>query len=623
MAEADPSVPKLTAEITPLLKAALSILAIDVFRDLGLPAPTARAVINALSVGKSRTYELARTIEGALPELHRPVGRPAASSDGAPPDTALLITTIVRDFLIANPGVVVSGDRNSYGTAFRLFATGLMAPGGHAHGEPVGDVAQWVGVPEDTLRDWLRQPRSQPQPPAPTTSPLGTSVAAQVVALYKPWQGPLTAFRAALLQHHRIDMSMHLLRSLLELSGDRQPKRRAKRDPEAIRGALERFFPGAQLMADGKHLVVELNGVSYPLNWELVVDADTGAHLGFDVSSTEDGQALIDAVDMAVETIGEAPLAVLADNKPSNHSDQVQQAMDENDTLLMASTAYRPENKSTVEGAFGLFSQTMPNIALSSCDSRELVEQVMFWVLFAYCAGRNQAPQTRRKGKSATQLFDEREVTEEDADAAKRRLREINERILARRDAERLRQDPVVRSMMVREFNDLGLSDPEGHFVGALTRVGLGPALEAVAIFRAKLNAKTLPDDAIAERYLLGIAYNVAEREQDLFVYYELLRLRTEAHDLLLEPLLDELKSLAGLSTIELIDAVLRQLSLTAALVDRRFWMARLVAAFKSLDAALRLRHGPWLARQVAALFSLPRTDRDSLIASLAAATVA
>ena len=612
----------MASELTPLLKAAINIIAIDVVRDLELPTPTARAVIEALGVGRSRTYELASTIKAALPEFHRPVGRPLADAacDNVPADAALLVVTKVRDFLMENPGVVIGGNRNVYGTGFHLFVLDLMAPGGSAHGMSIGDVSRLVGIPEHTVRGWLRQPRPELPPTIPATS-LADGVAEKVIRLWKSWKGPLTGFRDALSEHHRIDMGLYLLRSLLELTGYRKVKRGEKYDAEAIRGALERFFPGAQLMIDGKHLVVELNGVPYALNWELAVDAETSAHVGFQISPSEDGQALIDAVSMAGDTMGEPPIAVLADNKPSNHSDEVEADMSERGVLLMSSTAYRPENKSTVEGAFGLFAQTMPDIVLSSSSPHALVTQVVFFVLWAYCAGRNQAPQRRRKGKSAAQLFDELEVTEQDRDAARKRLGEINDRILARRDADRQREDPVIRAMMTAEFEHLGLADPEGHFVAALTRLGLAAALEAVAIFKTKKKSDTLPKDAIPERYLLGIARNVAEREQDIAVYHELLRLRTEAHDLLLEPLLDDLESLASLSTSEFIGVTLKRLSHAAALVDRRFWMARLIEAFKSLDIAVRDRHGPWLARQIAGLFSLPRTDRDSLIANLAAAT--
>jgi hypothetical protein len=615
----------MSIKLSPLLQAAVTFMAIRVLASLNLPCPTMMAVAKALNVSRSRASELAGTIEAQLPNIQRPAGRPKADQTTSSPETAVSVITSVRDFLMAHPGAVDRGvKRAHYSDAFRLFAIDLFAPGGLGHGLPVPRAAELVGVPVDTLRQWLREPK--PVEPVETGAQSdisdGAGVIEQTLALWERWSGTVTAFRDALRDHHYIELSWHLLRSLLELGGHRKPKKHRKSDAEAIRGALERFFPGAQLMLDGKHMLIELQGTSYAVNWELAVDADTGAHVGFHVSATEDSVALIEAVDMAITTMDHVPVAVLADNKPSNHGEGVAAAMAELDVLLMPSTPSRPENKATVEGAFGLFAQTMPDIILSAASPRQLVSQVVHYVLWAYCAGRNQAPQSRRRGKSAIDMFGEADVSDDDIEAAKARLLAIKKRILANRKADQRREDPVVRTMMVRAFDRLGLADPEGQFVAALARLGLGPALEAVAVFTAKKDAGRLPTD-FPERYLLGIAHNVAAREEDLAVYHELLRLRTEAHERLLDPLLDDLDQISTLPTIEFIGAVLEHLRLAKAVIDRRFWMARLIDAFASLKAEMRDIHGPWLAKRVACIFGLPRTDRDSLIAALATATVA
>jgi len=611
-------------ELTPLVQAALIIVALPILKTLRLPTPSVRQVIDALGVTRSRAYALAGAVERSLPELHRPVGRPRAAPPEPTNEDAFSVVCKVRDFLLANPGAALSGKRGFYSARFRLFVLDLVGPGGEASHMTSEQAAVAIGIPEDTLLSWLRQPR-----PAPANSvtvvgaPVPSGVVAQVIELYKRWNGPLDRFREVLLEHHRIDISWHLLRSLLALTGHRKlEKRRGLRNPETIRGALERFFPGAQLMADGKQLQVELDGVLYTLNWELAVDADTGAHVGFQVSPTEDGQALIDAVDVAIETLGEPPIAVLADNKPSNHSEDVQEAMEDRDILLMPSTVGRPENKSTCEGGFGLFAQSMPDIVLDGATPQSLVRSVVVYVLWAYCAGRNQAPQSRRDGKSAVPLFEEAVITEEDRHEAEQRLLEIKKRIEDRRKDDRRREDLVIRAIVDREFADLGLSDPEGRFTADLVRLGLAPALEALAIFKAKRDAGKIPTD-FPERYLVGIASNVAQRNEDLDVYYELLRLRTEAHDGLLRPLIGQCQRLGPADSIDFVRAVIDKLAAATATVDRRFWMARLIEAFETFDSDERLLHGPWLARRVACLFALPRHNRDFLIAKLAEATAA
>jgi len=624
-AEATSTIAAMPDKLTPLLQAAVTLVALRILARLQLPHPTARQLLAALGVGRSRAYELAKQIDDLLPGLHRPVGRPPDPTGPLGDDsTRFTITRLVRDFLLRHPGAAACmGPRAWYSTAFRIFVLDLLGPNGAASTLSLPEAADAIGVPRETLAQWLRQPVPQAEEEEQPTMPLAPGVVEQILALFARWSGSLVEFRRTLAEHHRISISIHLLRFLLELTGHRLPRRRrAKGDPEALRGALERFFPGAQLVADGKRLVIELDEVPYEVNWELAVDADTGAHVGFHVSATEDGQALLTTVDAARETLTEPPIAVTVDNRPSNHSEDVQQALEDQDILLMPTTVGRPENKAPVEGAFGLFAQQMPNITLSSGSAEELVQRVVHFVLWAYCVGRNQAPQSRRDGKSAIDLFAETQVTEEQRQQARQRLREIQRRIERRRDADRLRLDPVTRALVERELVDLDLSDPQGHFADGLTRLGLGPALEALAIFRAKQEADTVPGD-FPERYLLGIAHNVANRNEDMAVYAELLRLRTDAHDMLLAPLLSELASLGPLGHSDLVDAVFARLANADATLDRRFWTFRLIDAFAALDLDERLQRGPWLARRVASLYALPLRDRDFLIATLAEKAVA
>ena len=612
--------------LTPLLRAAVTIVALRVLDELDLPHPAATEVVESLGVSRSRAYELAHATEELLPSVQRPAGRPNKEAAEPPDDVAFVVACRVRDFLLDHPGAAHGGVRHWYGEAFKLFVFDLLAPGGDAHGMSIQDAAIATGVPEETLRDWLRNPRPcmpatrSAVPPPGVAVPSG--VLAQILALYEDWNGPVDKFQKALREHHRIHIGLHQLRSFLRLFGLLGGPKPRKKSTEAIRGALERFFPGAQLMADGKHLVVYLDGEPHAVNWELVVDAATGGHVGFDVSPVEDGEALIDAVDMALDTLPEDPLALLADNKPSNYSEEVQEAMEQRNILLMPSTVGRPENKSTVEGGFGLFSQTMPDINVDTSTPETLVHDIVFHILWAYCAGRNQAPQSRRKGKSAIELFDESTPSEEQRNAANDRLTEIKKRILERCDAERQRLDPVALLLAEREMADMGLPDPEGSFAREIAKTGFAAALEGLAIFRSKKDAGTVQTD-FPERYLLGIAQHVATRNEDINVYFELLRLRIEANDLLLAPLLRERARMPHAVPLEYARAVIDKLRPPSAIIDRRFWMREFTTAIEQIDAAVLLIEGPWLARRLAGLFKLPQSDRDFLIAALAAATAA
>jgi hypothetical protein len=288
----------------------------------------------------------------------------------------------------------------------------------------------------------------------------------------------------------------------------------------------------------------------------------------------------------------------------------------------MPSTLQRPENKAPVEGAFGLFEQQMPDIVLPDNPSpSELAQAVLWYVLFAYAAGRNQAPRSNLDGRSPFQAFHEDAPTAQQRDVALQRLNEIRDRILRRREAERDRTDPTCRRMIEDAFAELGLQDPERTFIPAIARCGLDAALEAVAIFKAKRAAGRPPGD-FDERYLLRIAENVRDRREDQAAYSELVRLRERSGELVLEPLRSADAHLRStLPPPNYLNACLARALDSAFVLDRHFWRNAFLLAFRQLDADARQAQGSWFARRIASQFKLSRTERDAFVADLAEAT--
>lgn len=620
-------------ECTPQIQAAIVIIALAILNRLSFATPSKADVVRALGVSRSRAYELADRLAELATTLTQPRGRPPNPEVEPPSDVMFQVAALVRDYLAEHPGAMSTGQRHTYTVGFRHFVLDLVAPDGLACELGLERTAMATGVPADTLKDWLRLPRPQKDVPTldedqanDTTDDTGMlpEVIAQIVELYHRWKGDFTAFCRSL-EEHRIEASTYRVRQILELTGQRRPgqPRRPKSNAEALRGELERFFPNAQLVADGKQIVVQLGDHRYVLCWELCVDADTGGLTGISVRDAEDSQGLLEALAHSEVTTGAAPEALLRDNLPANHSSQVENVLDDKGILGMPSTTYRPQNKASVEGAFGLFSQTMPDIQLPNGSARELARRLLFFILFAYCAGRNHTPRPRLNNRSAAEAFAEDVPTPEERAAARRRLQEIKDRILARRNADQERTDPVCRKMLIEAFAELGLEDPEGHFVHAIARLGIDAALRAVSIFRAKHRTGTLHIDC-PERYLLGIAQNVAYETETFAVYAELVRLRTKARDLLLQPLHHENERLQARFIIHdyLRETAHRALGAPAR-IDRFYWRQMTLDTFAKLDPARRHETGAWLARRITTAHIVPRCERNDFIDALAAATTA
>jgi len=226
-----------------------------------------------------------------------------------------------------------------------------------------------------------------------------------LLAAWRVWKGTFTSFCEHVRRDLRLDYGKSMIAGLLFEHGVRIPKRRRGRTPdeEALRGQFETFFGGAQWIGDGKALFATINGEEHRFNLELLVDAYSGAWVGLDVRDQEDSEALTSAFTAGVQTTGAAPLAVLLDNKPSNHTEGVDEAL--KDTMRIRATPFRPQNKGHVEGAFGLFSQMLPPVDLSTRDPHELGRQLFKLITWAFAVGLNRRPRRDRDRQARIDLY--------------------------------------------------------------------------------------------------------------------------------------------------------------------------------------------------------------------------
>lgn len=215
-----------------------------------------------------------------------------------------------------------------------------------------------------------------------------------------------------------------------------------------------------------------------------------------------------------IATTGAAPLAELLDNKPSNHTPEVDAVL--GDTLRVRATVWRPQNKAHVEGAIGLFSTTAPPLQLDlRSGTRQIAAQLLGLVATVWARASNHRPRKDRGGLARAQLYTI-EPTPEQIVAARKALEARHRRQERARQTLEARQRPDVRAFLDATFERLALSDPERHVRIAIARYPFDAIIAGVAIFEAKQSTGSLPEDADG-RYLLGIIRNVQEqREHEL-----------------------------------------------------------------------------------------------------------
>jgi len=602
------------------------LCALSLLRALRLPHPTVEQVLDATGAKRTRAYALRDRLLSLLPTLQRPVGRPRAEPAAPEPDTSS-ITEQVLDFIMQHPGCARhGGHRQCYSHVFRCF----ILEQAERHPEvTVETLAEAVHVPLGTLKDWLRgghegteAPRSKST--AASIDPVTTGRIETLIIEYRRWHGTFSAFCDHVRQNLRIPFGRTTIASILEQHGQRTPRRRCGRSPDekALRGAFETFFPGAQWQGDGSPVVVQIGQQSFRFNIELMVDARSDAVVGASVRDEEDAQAVTEAFDDGVQTTGAPPLATLLDNRPSNHTDQVEQGLAP--SMTMYATKARPQNKAHVEGAFGLFSQVVPMLAITATAPCEVARQILKLVVQTWGRTLNHKPTKGRDGCSRADNYENETPTPEQIEQARAALKLRIKQQDKARETLRARQDPVVRDILDQAFDRLGLLDPKGNIRASIARYPLDHVVAGIATFEGRLNAGTLPDGVDA-RYLLGIVRNIAQQDEGLHISEALLRLRLDAQDRMLSPLrsyLDVLLLGADSNPIQSLKALADRAIEADRQLDRIFWLGATADLIRRQHHSRHTALLRFASRRIHASFDVPFWDRQDAIRFIAARVI-
>jgi len=615
------------------VQAAVLLAARPLCLHFALPHPSVGEILSATGASRSRAYELCSALHALLPSLVRPRGRPAQPS--APPSSpspdAVDITSAVLLYVLQHPGCArMHGDRQGYSDDFRRFAVGLRT----SHPDvALQDFARRSLIPLGTLKSWLACPQPASAPEASPSEASGDDRSSAykatlshietVLAEWDAWCGSFIDFVKHVRHQLRVPMGPQLISDILEAHGVRLPRRRPGRSPDeiALRGAFETFFPGAQWVGDGKAVRVVLNGETFTYNLELDVDAHTGAWVGLCVRDTEDSAAVAEAFESGIETACAAPIGLLLDNKPSNHAPEVDAVLEPAGTSRIRATVKRPENKAHVEGAFGLFAQQAPPIELDTTGSgRSVARAIMLLVAMTFARAINHRPRADRSGLSRFELYAEK-PSEEQIEQARKAIEERRRKQELARATREARQRPEVRALLDEHFDRLGLIDPERSVRLAIARYPLDAIVDGIAIFAAKRQAGTLPQDCDA-RYLLGIVRNVAAQREGEAVAEALLAKRLEARDHVLAVLQARRDAVCDSTRDprELIaDCVAHALGADRKL-DRLFWLRALAEQIQAAATAPSHRDRLFrvAAREINTTFRAPPRDRQEAVRFLA-----
>lgn len=615
-----PILPSDEAAVPPVLVAALLLAAVPHLDRLDLPHPTSVAVVEALGVSRSRAYELRAAVDDILPTLARPVGRPVAPPS-APVDVSPILRAC-RDFAYDHPGAVGgTAARRRYTDAFRRFILELLV----THRDvPLVTFADATGVPLATLRDWLRGESTAVTPPetlAAVVPPDPTQPQVEtLLALWAGWKGGFAAFCRHANEDWRLPFRRTLIATILAAHGVRFAKRRSGRSPDedALRGQFLTYFPNAQWVGDGALVTATVDGQAFPFNLELIVDPASGAFTGVAVTDTEDAAAVIAAFGDSQLTTGATPLSALLDNKPSNHSAEVKEAL--KPAVVEPATPYRAQNKAHIEGGFGLFRQVAPALAILTGDPRAIARTLVEFVVVTWARTLNHRKSKTLGGRTRVERHLDHEPTAAEIEAARAALRQRLRKQEKARATLTARQDPHVRAALTDAFSRFAFEDPDGAILNAIARYPLDAVVEGIAVATAKRKAGTWPVDADA-RYLMGIVRRIAEERELWELTLALWDERKRACDRALDDAerakdtIDQDVDCTEARIAAYIDCALK----ASRRIDRFFWLGATADAVLDEDHTTQPPLFRLAARRIAATHAVPHKERASAMRFLAA----
>lgn len=590
------------------------------------------AMLEILGVGKSQCYEVKERLREILPGLlHRP-GRLQATVD---PNAEAAVLRVCYDYVTTNPGSIsVNGGRRCYSERFRCFVIELVAPEGLAVGMSVENLARITGVPLGTLKDWLYTKTERKGVDDPPTNdsreaPPGAldmirdARIKTIITQWQCWEGTFQGFCRAMKLEFSIPNGSTFIGNILQMTGQRIRKPRLSKEVPGTRNTFCSHFPGAQWLGDGTALPITWKGKRYVFNIEALLDVTTNAVVGIAVTDTEDTEALRLAFKAGLETTqGVVPCVVTLDNKACNTCDAASDALD--GTPILYGFPGRGQSKAALEGAFGLFAQTMPTLDVSGDSDKEMARGVLRTILTAWYRGRNGRPRHRLYGRTPAQAFFEWGPTQEMLDkmvawiAKRQRLQDADRRT---RDA---RRDPVRLQLLKIGLAELEIADPDDRLAKALARYCRDSIARGLAIYEKMRDLGTLPQQVRPDRYLRGIIKNQDALLNLETVEVHLLKQRLRAGDLSLEPLTRAATRIRNqLSTESMAQGQLVKDFLEQALgapyrIDFLFWAKATTDAFLAMSGPKREALYKTLVRRVRTSFKVNPDRRFDLIDRLA-----
>ncbi len=270
---------------------------------------------------------------------------------------------------------------------------------------------------------------------------------------------------------------------------------------------IKRYYPGAQIVIDGKEIKVIINGSTYRFNLEMSKDMKSDAITSHVISDEETAEAVASTIQEHIKSHGD-PLSVLIDNSKANLSEEVEALLKARGIIDIKAYPGNAETKGDIEGEFSKIAEKIGDIRINGKTESEIASSIAETVIRLYVDMRNQTPRCSVCDRVPIEMMKYKPSEDERRDALKsfNKRKEVSEAIRADKSV-KIPEEKELLITGVIERNRLEVTDID-RFKKALSKYDSKAIEEAEDAFYAYSVREAFEETKRTGQYFVGVVKN-------------------------------------------------------------------------------------------------------------------
>ena len=192
------------------------------------------------------------------------------------------------------------------------------------------------------------------------------------------------------LKHYPFGKSRRVITEILVAHDLYKPKANKRKYP-GYKPRIQRYYPGAQIVMDGKEIKIIFNEKTYGFNLEMSKDMKSDAITSHRISDEETAETVVSVLEDHIQKHG-SPLSVLLDNSSANLSEEVEKLLQQRDLIKIKTFPGHAQTKGDIEGEYSKIQEKVGTIKIHGKTEKQIAMSIVETIINLYVQMRNQTP---------------------------------------------------------------------------------------------------------------------------------------------------------------------------------------------------------------------------------------